>query len=72
VLTAGAIMMPAPEGFVPNGRIVQAEAHLETVLPLLADGDAVITVMQDGCVVGILDRSSVIRALIDDAVMTAK
>jgi hypothetical protein len=42
------------------------------VLPLLADGDAVITVMQDGCVVGILDRSSVIRALIDDAVMTAK
>jgi glycine betaine/proline transport system ATP-binding protein len=66
VLTAGAIMMPAPEGFVPNGRIVQAEAHLETVLPMLADGDAEIAVMQDGRVAGVLDRASVIRALIDD------
>jgi glycine betaine/proline transport system ATP-binding protein len=65
VLTAGVVMSPAPAGFSPNGRSVQAEAHLEAVLPLLAEGDALIAVMQDGRVAGVLDRSSVIRALID-------
>jgi glycine betaine/proline transport system ATP-binding protein len=66
VLTAGAIMMPAPVGFASNGRIVHADTRLEAVLPLLADGDATIAVMQEGRVAGVLDRSSVIRALIDD------
>ena len=70
VLTAGAIMSPAPTGLTSHDRIVHADTHLEAVLPLLADGDAAITVMQDGRVAGVLDRASVIRALIDDDTLT--
>jgi glycine betaine/proline transport system ATP-binding protein len=67
VLTAGAILSPMPAGFSPNGRVVQAEAHLEAVLPLLAEHDAPLTVLHDGAAIGVVDRASVIRALVDDS-----
>ena len=71
VLTAGVVMLPAPASFVPNGRVVQAGTNLEAVLPLLADDDVTIAVMQEGRVAGVLDRASVIRALIDEGALHA-
>ncbi len=67
VLTAGAIMQPCPPGFAANGRGINAHAHLEMVLPLLAHDDTPIAVLQEGCTVGQIDRGCVINALMNDA-----
>ncbi|BCX03653.1 MAG: glycine/betaine ABC transporter ATP-binding protein [Candidatus Roseilinea sp.] len=68
VLTAGAIMGRLPSSSAPNGRVVSADAHLEALLPLLAESDAPLTVTHDGAPVGVVDRACVIRALIDEQV----
>jgi glycine betaine/proline transport system ATP-binding protein len=64
VLTAGAIALPMPAGFVSDG-VVHAEDHLEAVLPLLAERDIPLAVMRDSVPIGVLDRAAVIRALVD-------
>lgn len=66
VLTAGAIMSPLPHGYVPNGRVVPADAHLESLLPMLTDHDAPLAVINEGATIGIVDRASVIRALVEE------
>ena len=68
VLTAKTIMTPLPAGypgFSPNGhsRACGTDASLETILPMLADGDVSVTVLQSGDAVGAVDRAGVIRAL---------
>jgi glycine betaine/proline transport system ATP-binding protein len=66
VLTAGAVLSPMPAGFSPNGRVVHAEAHLEALLPLLAAHDAPLTVLRNGAPVGVVDRATVLRALVGE------
>jgi glycine betaine/proline transport system ATP-binding protein len=65
VLTAQSIMTPHT-GQSPHGRTVQGDAHLESVLPLLMDTDAPVSVQRDGATVGVIDRAAVIRALVGE------
>jgi glycine betaine/proline transport system ATP-binding protein len=64
VLTAATIMSPCPAAFSPNGRTATPETCLEDLMPLLAHSDAPIAVLRDGKATGIVDRVTVIRALI--------
>lgn len=48
-----------------DGRTVPADASLETVLPMLAEHDAPVTVLRDGAPVGVVDRAAVIRAMVE-------
>ena len=67
VLTAKAIMTPMPSGYSPNGRACGTETSLESILPMLMDGDAPVTVLHSGDAVGMVDRAAVIRALVSEA-----
>ena len=64
VLTAATIMSPCPVGYAPDGRIATPETCLDDLMPLLADSDAPVAVMRNGQAAGIVDRATVIRALI--------
>lgn len=66
VLTARAIMSPLPLNQPVTGRAVSIDTALEAILPLLMDDESPVPVLQSGDAVGIVDRTSVIRALIND------
>jgi glycine betaine/proline transport system ATP-binding protein len=66
VLTAATVMAPCPAGFEARDRpTVPHDAHLELVLPLVADHDAPLAVVSGtGAPLGYLDKTLVLRALV--------
>jgi glycine betaine/proline transport system ATP-binding protein len=66
VLTVAAVMAACPPGFDAKGRpTVPHDAHLETVLPLLAEHDGPLAVVNGSdAPLGYIDRTCVLRALI--------
>jgi len=71
VLTAGAIMSRDLRGRAPNGRTVPSHAPLQALLPMLAEHDAPLTVLDGGTPAGVVDRAAVIRALVEEDVARA-
>lgn len=65
VLTAATVMRPGGVGYTNLRSNVPANASLEDVLPLLADHDQPMAVVNDtGALVGMIDRTTVLRALV--------
>jgi glycine betaine/proline transport system ATP-binding protein len=65
VLTAATIMTPGANGANGQHARVRADASLEEVLPLLAERDAPVAVVDgDGATVGAIDRAAILRALV--------
>jgi glycine betaine/proline transport system ATP-binding protein len=66
VLTVGAVMAPCPPGFdARNCPTVPPDAHLSAAMPLVADHDAPLAVIDAaGAPLGYLDKAMVLRALV--------
>ncbi len=65
VLTARAIMTPA-NGEVPaDGPTVAAGTVVQELIPMVAESDRTIRVMEGDVVVGVVDRGAVMRALVE-------
>jgi glycine betaine/proline transport system ATP-binding protein len=67
VLTARAIMRPANGDGSGPGPTIDASAVVQDLIPLVAKGDEVIRVMDDGRVIGVVDRQAVLAAMVEDA-----
>ncbi|HEX6843998.1 MAG TPA: glycine betaine/L-proline ABC transporter ATP-binding protein [Actinomycetota bacterium] len=66
VLTARSIMTPANGGTPREGPTVSADAVVQSLIPMVAEHDRQIRVMEGETVVGVVDRAAVIRALVED------
>jgi glycine betaine/proline transport system ATP-binding protein len=69
VLTARAIMRPVNGDAASTGAdgpTVEAGTVLQELLPIVADADRTIRVVDDDVVVGVVDRGDVVRALVED------
>lgn len=67
VLTARSIMTPVNGNAPADGPIVDAGTVVQDLIPMVADADRTIRVMDGGVVVGMVDRSAVMRALVEEA-----
>jgi glycine betaine/proline transport system ATP-binding protein len=67
VLTARAIMRPPNGDGSGLGPTIDASAVVQELIPLVAKGDEVIRVMDEGRVVGVVDRQAVLAAMVEDA-----
>jgi glycine betaine/proline transport system ATP-binding protein len=66
VLTARSIMAPANGDASGEGPTVSADAVVQSLLPMVAEHDRTIRVVDGETVVGVVDRAAVIRALVED------
>ena len=68
VLTARSIMRPVNGGatVAADAPSVQGGTILQELLPIVADADRTIRVIDGGSLVGIVDRGDVVRALVED------
>jgi glycine betaine/proline transport system ATP-binding protein len=66
VLTARAIMRPTNGMGPSDGPTVAAGTVLQELIPMVAEADRVIRVVDDGEVVGIIDRDAVMTALVEE------
>jgi glycine betaine/proline transport system ATP-binding protein len=66
VLTARSIMTPANGSTPSDGPTVMPETVLQDLLPLIAEGDRVVRVVDGGSVIGLVDRRAVVDALIEE------
>ena len=65
VLTARAIMTPANGNAPADGPTVAADAHVQDLIPMVAEADRTIRVMDGDACVGTVDRTAVIKALVE-------
>ena len=65
VLTARAIMTPANGAAPADGPTVAADAHVQDLIPMVAEADRTIRVMDGEACVGTVDRTAVIKALVE-------
>jgi glycine betaine/proline transport system ATP-binding protein len=65
VLTARAIMAPVNGEAAGDGPMVAAETHVQELIPMVAEADRTIRVMDGDACVGVVDRTAVIRALVE-------
>ncbi|MGQ0670044.1 MAG: quaternary amine ABC transporter ATP-binding protein [Actinomycetota bacterium] len=65
VLTARAIMQPAGPGADGEGPTVAPDMVVQELLPLVVDSDLALRVVEDGAVVGVVDRRAVMASLIE-------
>jgi glycine betaine/proline transport system ATP-binding protein len=66
VLTARVIMRPV-NGHAPDGPSVPPDTSVQDLIPIVADADRTIRVVDDGAVLGIVDRGAVMTALIEES-----
>jgi glycine betaine/proline transport system ATP-binding protein len=66
VLTARAIMRPTNGMGPSDGPTVAAGTVVQELIPMVAEADRVIRVVDDGEVVGIIDRDAVMTALVEE------
>jgi glycine betaine/proline transport system ATP-binding protein len=66
VLTARAIMRPTNGMGPSDGPTVTAGTVVQELIPMVAEADRVIRVVDDGEVVGIIDRDAVMTALVEE------
>ena len=70
VLTARVIMRPvrehAADGHAPDGPSVPPDTSVQDLIPIVADADRTIRVVDDGAVLGIVDRGAVMTALVEE------
>jgi glycine betaine/proline transport system ATP-binding protein len=66
VLTARTIMRPPDGDGAGEGPTVAPDTVVQDLLPLVAEGDAVVRVVDDGTLVGLVDRRAVMASLIED------
>jgi glycine betaine/proline transport system ATP-binding protein len=64
VLTARSIMRPA-NGYAGDGPIVEPETVIQALIPMVAESDRTIRVIEDGTVIGVVDRKAVMAAMIE-------
>jgi glycine betaine/proline transport system ATP-binding protein len=65
VLTARAIMRPPDGEAIAGAPSVPAATVVQDLIPIVADADVVIRVVEAGNVVGVVDRSAVMAALVE-------
>ena len=64
VLTAESIMQPANGSELPTGQEVAAGTTLEKLIPQISTGEGILSVVdEDGTVIGLVDRHTVLMAL---------
>jgi len=66
VLTARAIMTPANGETPADGPRVEAGTVVQELIPMVAESDRTIRVMEGDVVVGVVDRGAVMRALVEE------
>jgi glycine betaine/proline transport system ATP-binding protein len=66
VLTARSIMRPANGDAPATGPTIDAGAVVQDLLPIFADAEVTVRVVEDDTVVGVVDRRAVMRALIEE------
>jgi glycine betaine/proline transport system ATP-binding protein len=66
VLTARTIMRPPDGDGAGEGPTVAPDTVVQDLLPLVAEGDPVVRVVDDGTLVGLVDRRAVMASLIED------
>jgi glycine betaine/proline transport system ATP-binding protein len=66
VLTARAIMRPVNGDGSGDGPSVAADTIVQALIPMVAAEDRTIRVLDDGAVVGVVDRNAVMSALVED------
>jgi len=64
VLTARSIMRPT-NGFAGDGPAVEPETVIQALIPMVAESDRTIRVIEDGTVIGVVDRKAVMSAMIE-------
>ncbi|GIU97992.1 MAG: glycine/betaine ABC transporter ATP-binding protein [Actinomycetota bacterium] len=67
VLTARAIMRPVNGEAPLDGPTVRTDTLVQALIPIVADADRTIRVVDDDRVVGVVDRTDVMRALVEEA-----
>ena len=65
VLTARAIMRPANGHGPPDGPSVSPSTLVQALIPMVADSDDAIRVVEEGDLLGLIDRSAVMAALVE-------
>jgi glycine betaine/proline transport system ATP-binding protein len=68
VLTARSIMRPANGDAPSTGPTIEATAIVQDLLPMFAEAEVTARVVDDGAVIGVVDRRAVMRALIEERV----
>ena len=68
VLTARAIMAPVNGGPPADGPAVSAETVVQELIPIVAEADRTIRIMEGDVCIGVVDRGAVMRALVEEAV----
>ena len=66
VLTARSIMRPANGDAPSTGPTIEATAIVQDLLPMFAEAEVTARVVDDGAVIGVVDRRAVMRALIEE------
>ena len=64
VLTARSIMRPT-NGYAGDGPAVEPETVIQALIPMVAESDRTIRVIEDGTVIGVVDRKAVMSAMIE-------
>jgi glycine betaine/proline transport system ATP-binding protein len=64
VLTARSIMRPT-NGYAGDGPAVGPETVIQALIPMVAESDRTIRVIEDGTVIGVVDRKAVMSAMIE-------
>jgi CBS-domain-containing membrane protein len=58
-------MTPVNGSAPADGPTVAADAHVQDLIPMVAEADHTIRVMDGDACVGVVDRTAVIRALVE-------
>lgn len=66
VLTARSIMTPVNGNAPTDGPTVPPDTIVQDLIPIVAEADRVIRVVDDGSVIGVVDRHAVMSALIEE------
>ena len=66
VLTARAIMTPVNGGPPAEGPTVSAETVVQELIPIVAEADRTIRIMEGDVCIGVVDRGAVMRALVEE------
>jgi glycine betaine/proline transport system ATP-binding protein len=67
VLTARAIMRPANGEAVSEGPTVTPDTIVQDLISIVAEADRTIRVVDDGAVLGVVDRATVMAALVEES-----
>ena len=66
VLTARAIMAPVNGDGAADGPSVRADTVVQELIPIVAEADRTIRIMEDDVCIGVVDRGAVMRALVEE------